>query len=68
MWLTKLISGDNGRPGSAIDGTAKGLAQFSQRAGEDTLQQRPVLVVAHLLNYELHNEGHYDLNPSGRAI
>jgi hypothetical protein len=23
-------SGDNGRPGSAVDGTAKGLAQFSR--------------------------------------
>ena len=30
MWLTKLNSGDNGRPGSAVDGTAKGLAQFSR--------------------------------------
>jgi hypothetical protein len=32
MWLTKLNSGDNGRPGSAVDGAAKGLAhaQFSR--------------------------------------
>eukprot|EP00964_Phaeocystis_antarctica_P024156 scaffold13536_cov60-Phaeocystis_antarctica.AAC.1 len=30
MWLTKLNSGDNGRPGSAVDDTAEGLAQFSR--------------------------------------
>eukprot|EP00964_Phaeocystis_antarctica_P008036 scaffold4323_cov57-Phaeocystis_antarctica.AAC.1 len=30
MWLTKLNSGDDGRPGSAVDGTATGLAQFSR--------------------------------------
>eukprot|EP00964_Phaeocystis_antarctica_P082869 scaffold52051_cov68-Phaeocystis_antarctica.AAC.1 len=30
MWLTKLNSGDNGRPGSVVDGTAEGLAPFSR--------------------------------------
>ena len=75
MWLTKLISGDNGRPGSTVDGTAKGLAQFSRvvdpippptvvsltAAGSVTAfdRRRPLAIVsslAHLLNYEPHNE------------